>query len=145
DEKTIKVITFNPDGKQRSTTSMRLARDIQDSPSYTLCLRFNIWVFRLYNAMIYLQNIIDADINPISFETYFQKIRTKYGGFGKFYEMPINFAAEKWYHYCQTRDAATLQGRVYLDGQLLVEEPLIAIPDPATVKVIIGQDWNRVC
>ncbi|KAK8407781.1 hypothetical protein O3P69_002371 [Scylla paramamosain] len=177
----VRVLTFNGDGRQRGTTwasygdpAVRLSGD------YTVCLRFNIWVFRLLTAVLYLLPTDDPDEDrklpdlhgglgvgdcvvyrcnkpqpqrashdsprhsAISFEVYFEKIRTKYGGYGRFYPLPANLATNKWYHYCQVRDVTGGEGRAYLDGSLLVRESVSFLPDPHLRNVIMGQDEFKV-
>lgn len=58
----IRVLTFNGDGVQRPNTYARYGGDAVNLPgSYTLCLRFNVWVFRLLTAVLYLLPTDDPD------------------------------------------------------------------------------------
>ncbi|XP_045131153.1 uncharacterized protein LOC123516112 [Portunus trituberculatus] len=136
----VRVLTFNGDGRQRATTWASYKDVVRLPGDYTVCLRFNIWVFRLLTAVLYLLPTTDPDEDPISFEVYFEKIRTKYGGYGRFYPLPANLATNKWYHYCQVRDVTGGEGRAYLDGSLLVRESVSFLPDPHLRNVIMGQD-----
>ncbi|KAK7084747.1 hypothetical protein SK128_000421 [Halocaridina rubra] len=140
-EESIKVLSFNEDGRQRASTWVKYNDTIEVPEDYTMCLRFNIGVFRLLTAVVYLLKTSDNDDDPISFEVYFEKIRTKYGGYGRFYPLPANLATRKWYHYCQVRDRKRNEGRVYLDGQLIILEEKIEfqmIQSPR--EVTMGQD-----
>ncbi|XP_071529468.1 uncharacterized protein [Panulirus ornatus] len=136
----VRVLTFSGDGVQRDNTWIKYGETVHLPKDYTLCLRFNIWVFRLLTAVVYLLATQDYDDDPISFEVYFEKIRTKYGGYGRFYPLPANLATNTWYHYCQVRDLTSGEGRVYLDGVLLVRETVDFSIDPRKRDVIIGQD-----
>ncbi|MPC11863.1 Glycine receptor subunit alpha-4 [Portunus trituberculatus] len=140
----VRVLTFNGDGRQRATTWASYKDVVRLPGDYTVCLRFNIWVFRLLTAVLYLLPTTDPDEDPISFEVYFEKIRTKYGGYGRFYPLPANLATNKWYHYCQVRDVTGGEGRAYLDGSLLVRESVSFLPDPHLRNVIMGQDEFKV-
>ncbi|XP_042235290.1 uncharacterized protein LOC121874999 [Homarus americanus] len=137
---TIRVLSFNMDGAQRDNTWIKYGESVRMAEDYTLCVRFNIWVFRLLTAVIYFLATQDYDEDPISFEVYFEKIRTKYGGYGRFYSLPANLATNKWYHYCQVRDVSGGEGRVYLDGDLIVREEVAFVTDTNTRDVVIGQD-----
>lgn len=56
------VMTFNGDGVQRGSTYAVYSGDAVRLPgSYTLCLRFNVWVFRLLTAVLYLLSTDDPD------------------------------------------------------------------------------------
>ncbi|XP_068250178.1 uncharacterized protein [Palaemon carinicauda] len=136
----IRVLSFNSDGQQRGDTWIRYNTSVDVPRDYTLCVRFNIKVFRILTAVIYLFNVRDFDDDPISFEVYFEKIRTKYGGYGRFYPLPSNLATNKWYHYCQVRDMENGEGRVYLDGQLIIQERTNFESKLEKREVFIGQD-----
>ncbi|KAG7158336.1 hypothetical protein Hamer_G032103, partial [Homarus americanus] len=61
-KQTVQVMRFNGDGARRSDTWLEYG----DAPlvvtgDYTLCLRFNIQVFRLLTAIIYLLDTTDYD------------------------------------------------------------------------------------
>ncbi|XP_076058520.1 uncharacterized protein LOC143035535 [Oratosquilla oratoria] len=134
------VVSFNQDGAQRPTTWMTYNATVRLPGDSTICVRFNIGVFRLLTAVIYLLATHDYDEDPISFEVYFEKIRTKYGGYGRFYPLPANLATNKWYHYCQVRDKTTGEGRIYLDGEVVVRESVTFEEDTFSRNVILGQD-----
>ncbi|MPC28541.1 hypothetical protein E2C01_021750 [Portunus trituberculatus] len=136
----VKVLTLNRDGAQRGNTLAEYGEPIAVRGDYTLCLRFNIIVFRLLTAVIYILDQKDYDELPISLDVYFEKIRTKYGGYGRFYPLPNNLATNKWYFYCQTRNSSGGEGRVYLDGELLVQETIAFATDEAVRDTIMGQD-----
>ncbi|ROT62341.1 putative neuronal pentraxin-1-like [Penaeus vannamei] len=171
----IRVLVFNGDGAQRETTWAQYGATVRAAGDYTLCLRFNIWVFRLLTAggLPALHEDFDDDRGgrsgagavgrtcvkkaeaaasspppsppaAISFEVYFQKIRTKYGGYGRFYPLPANLATNKWYHYCQVRDVTSGEGRVYLDGDLIIRDPAYFTENRDERKVILGQDEFKV-
>lgn len=56
------VMTFNGDGVQRdSTYAVYSGGAVRLPGSYTLCLRFNVWVFRLLTAVLYLLSTDDPD------------------------------------------------------------------------------------
>lgn len=58
----VRVLTFNGDGVQRATTWASYGGPAVSLPGdYTLCLRFNIWVFRLLTAVLYLLPNDDPD------------------------------------------------------------------------------------
>lgn len=58
----MRVLTFNGDGVQRATTWASYGGPAVSLPGdYTLCLRFNIWVFRLLTAVLYLLPNDDPD------------------------------------------------------------------------------------
>ncbi|XP_047736395.1 uncharacterized protein LOC125177878 [Hyalella azteca] len=99
----VKVLTANPDGAQRGDTWAQLNGSVQITSDSSICLRFRIRVFRLLTAVLYLFDIRDSYSDPISFEVYFEKIRTIYGGYGKFYSLPDNLVTNTWYHYCQAQ------------------------------------------
>ncbi|XP_063883285.1 uncharacterized protein LOC135112636 [Scylla paramamosain] len=138
--KEVKVLTLNGDGAQRGNTLAEYGKPIAVRDDYTLCLRFNIIVFRLLTAVIYIVDQKDYDEMPISLDVYFEKIRPKFGGYGKFYPLPTNLATNKWYFYCQTRNSSGGEGRVYLDGELLVQEMIPFDVDNAVRDTIMGQD-----
>lgn len=61
-ETAVGVMTFNGDGVQRGTTYALYGGPAVSLPgSYTLCLRFNVWVFRLLTAVLYLLSTNDPD------------------------------------------------------------------------------------
>nr|XP_053628974.1 uncharacterized protein LOC128686190 [Cherax quadricarinatus] len=136
----VRVVTFNGDGAERGTTLMKYTKVVRMVRDYTLCLRFNVHLFRILNAVIYFLTATNYDEDPISFEVYFEKIRTKFGGRGRFYPLPANLGTNKWYHYCQVRDMTGGEGRVYLDGELIVREKVNFLADPKPRDVVIGQD-----
>lgn len=58
----VKVLAFNMDGAQRDNTWIEYSEvPVKVSGDYTLCLRFNVWVFRLLTAVIYILNSLDYD------------------------------------------------------------------------------------
>ncbi|XP_076058656.1 uncharacterized protein LOC143035676 [Oratosquilla oratoria] len=137
---TVGVATFNEDGQRRITTWMKYNTTIRIGVDMTLCFRFNIGVFRLLTAVIYIQDIAHPDSNPVSLDVYFEKIRPKVGGYGRFYPLPANLATNKWYHYCQIRDMTGGKAKVYLEGELIMDEPVVLEEDLAERHVLLGQE-----
>ncbi|XP_069192750.1 uncharacterized protein [Procambarus clarkii] len=137
---TVRVLTFNRDGGRRGTTWLQYGQQIALRADYTLCFRFNIIVFRLETAVVYILDAEDYERFPISVDVYFERIRPKYGGFAVFHALSSNLATNKWYHYCHVRDTSGGEGRVYMDGQLLIRDNFTFQVDNAVRDVIIGQD-----
>ena len=57
----MRVLTLNSDGAQRGNTWFEYGKPVGVRGDYTLCLRFNIIVFRLLTAVIYILDKRDYD------------------------------------------------------------------------------------
>lgn len=58
----VRVLTINGDGEQRGNTWAKYNSTVAVKGDYTLCLRFNIIVFRLLTAVIYILDRKDNDV-----------------------------------------------------------------------------------
>lgn len=58
----MRVLTLNGDGEQRGNTFAEYNATVAVTGDYTLCLRFNIIVFRLLTAVIYILDQKEYDL-----------------------------------------------------------------------------------